>query len=59
MPSVLTCGCRRPCSMAFSGHLRGTPIEGDARQMDRLMELDLMDRLRAVSIIAGGEIDNL
>lgn len=40
-------------------HLRGTPVEGDEDQMRRLMELGMLDRIRAVAIIAGGEADTV
>jgi hypothetical protein len=40
-------------------HLEGTPVEADGGQMDRLFDLDLMDRLRVVTVIAGGEADSV
>ena len=40
-------------------YLEGTPIEGDEGQMARLFDLDLMDRLRVVAVIVGGEADTV
>jgi hypothetical protein len=39
----------------LAGYLAGTPVEGDEGQMSRLYHLDLIDRLRAMSIIAGAK----
>ncbi len=43
----------------LAGFLEGTPAEGDDGQMDRLLDLALIDRLRVVAVIAGGEADTV
>jgi hypothetical protein len=43
----------------LAAHLEGTPVEDDAGELDRLMELDLLDRLRVVAVMAAGEADSV
>ena len=44
----------------FAEFLVGTPIEGDAGELDRLMRVDgTLRRMQVVSVIRAGEADNV
>jgi hypothetical protein len=44
----------------FAGFLVGTPIEGDAGELDRLMRVDgTLARMQVVSVIRAGEADSV
>ena len=44
----------------FADFLAGTPIEGDAGELDRLMRVDgTLARMQVVSIIRAGEADSV
>ena len=44
----------------FADFLAGTPIEGDAGQLDRLMQVDgTLARMQVVSVIRAGQADSV
>jgi hypothetical protein len=44
----------------FADFLVGTPIEGDAGELDRLMRIDgTLARMQVVSVIRAGEADSV
>ena len=44
----------------FAEFLVGTPIEGDAGELDRLMQVDgTLARMQVVSVIRAGEADSV
>ena len=44
----------------FADFLAGTPIEGDAGELDRLMRVDgTLARMQVVSVIRAGEADSV
>ncbi len=45
---------------SFADFLVGTPIEGDAGELDRLMRVDgTLARMQVVSVIRAGEADSV
>ena len=44
----------------FADFLAGTPVEGDAGELDRLMRVDgTLARMQVVSVIRAGEADSV